>query len=86
MSQSRLSAAKRAAGSPPLRLATAQIDQRHAATRAKSSWFDVAAVTRNVETLLERMYRYGAGLPPDDLMVERHAPAPRAASSAELCS
>ena len=52
-----------------------------------SSRFNVGAVTRNLETLFERMYRrYRAGLPPDHLTVEHGAPAPRAASSAELCS
>jgi hypothetical protein len=54
---------------------------------AMSSRFNVGAVTRNLETLFERMYRrYRAGLPPDHLTVEHGAPAPRAASSAELCS
>ena len=87
MSQSRRTAAKRAAGSSSFRPATAQIDQLHAAIRAKSSRFNAAAVTRNLETLFEPMYRrYRAGLPPDHLMVEHRAPAPRAASSAELCS
>ena len=53
--------------------------------RRQSSWFNVAAVTRNVETLFERMYRrYRAVLPQEDLMVEHRAPALPAASSAEL--
>jgi hypothetical protein len=87
MSQSRCTGAKRAAGSSSFRPATAQIDQLHAATRAKSSRFNAAAVTRNLESLFEPMYRRcRAGLPPDDLMVEQRAQAPRAASSAELCS
>jgi hypothetical protein len=87
MSQSRRTAAKRTAGSSSLRPATAQIDQFHAAIRAKTSLFNAAAVTRNLEALFEQMYRgYRAGLPPEDLMVEHRAPAPHAASSAELCS
>jgi len=87
MRESRRTAAKRAAGSSSLRPATAQIDQLHAAIRAKSSGFTVAAVTRNLETLFGRMYRrYGAGLWPDHLLVEHGAPAPHAAPNAELCS
>ena len=87
MIKSRRTAAKRAAGSSFFRPATAQIDHLHAATRAKSSRFNATAVTRNLETLFERMYRhYRAGLAPEDLMVEHGAPAPHAASSAELCS
>lgn len=40
-----------------------------------------------LETLFEQMYRrYRAGLAPDHLMVEHRAPAPHAASTAELCS
>jgi hypothetical protein len=67
--------------------ATAQIDQRHVATCAKSSWVNVAAVARKLETHFERMYRqYRAGLPLEDLMVEHRAPAPHEASTAELCS
>jgi hypothetical protein len=86
MGRSKRTAEKRAAGSPSFRPATAQIDQLDAATRAKSSWFNAAAITRNLETLFEPMYRrYRAGLPPDHLMVEHRAPAPRAASGAELC-
>jgi hypothetical protein len=87
MSQSRRTVAKRAPGSASFRPATAQIAQRHAAIRAKGSWFNVAAVTRNVETLFERMHRpHRAGLLLEDLMVEHSAPALHAASSAELCS
>lgn len=87
MSKSRRTAAKRAAGSSSLRPAAAQIDQLHAATRAKSSLFNAAAVTCNLETLSEQMYRrYRASLPPDHLMMEHRAPAQQAASSAELCS
>jgi hypothetical protein len=87
MSQSRRTAATRAAGSSSFCPAAAQIDQLHAVARAKSSWFNVAAVTRNLETLFEVMYRrYRAGLPLHHLMVEHRAPAPHAASGAELCS
>ena len=87
MIMSRRTGAKRAAGSSSFRPATAQIDQLHAALRAKGSRFNAAAVTRHLETLFEPMYRrYRAGLPPEDLMVEHRAPALRAASSAELCS
>lgn len=46
--------------------------QRHAAIRAKSNWFSVAAVAYDLET------------PQEDLMVEHRAPALPAASSAEL--
>jgi hypothetical protein len=87
MTKPRCSAAKRAAGSSSFRPAAAQIDQLHAAARAKSSRFNAAAVTRNLETLFEQMYRgYRAGLPPDHLMVEHRTAAPHAASSAELWS
>ena len=87
MSQSRRAAAKRAAGCSSFRPATTQIDQLRAAIRAKSSRFNAAAVTRNLESLFEPMYqRCRAGLPPEDLMVEHGAPAPHAASNAELCS
>jgi hypothetical protein len=87
MTMSRRTAVKRAAGSSSFRPAAAQIDQLHAAIRAKSSWFNAAAVACNLETLFERMYRrYRAGLPPEDLMVEHRAPALHAASSAKLCS
>jgi hypothetical protein len=87
MSKSRRTATKRTAGSSSFRRSAAQIDQLHAATRAKSSRFDAAVVARNLEKLFEQMYRrYRAGLPPEDLMVEHRAPAPHAASSAELCS
>ena len=72
---------------PGRQRATAQIDQSNAATRPKSSWVNVAAVARKLETLFERMYRrYRVGLPLEDLMVEHRAPAPHQASSAELCS
>jgi hypothetical protein len=50
MSKSRFSVAKRAAESS-LRPATAQIDQLHAATRAKGAWFNVAVFARNLETV-----------------------------------
>ena len=81
------SAAKRAAGSSSFRLVTAQIAQLHAATPAKSSLFNAAAVSGNLETLFEQMYRrYRSSLPPDHLMMEHRAPVPHAASSAELCS
>ena len=87
MSQSRRTAAKRAAGSSSFRPATAQFDQLHVALRAKSSRFNAAAITRNIETLFEQMYRrYRAGPPPDHLVVEHLAPVLRAASSAKLCS
>ena len=87
MSESRRTGAKRAAGSCFFYAATAQIDQLHAALRAKSSRFNAAAVTSNLETLFEPMYRrHRAVLPPDHLMVEHRAPTLRAASSAELCS
>jgi hypothetical protein len=87
MSESRRAAAKRAAGSPSFRPATAQIDQLHAVIRPKSSRFNAAAVARHLESLFEPMYRRcRAGLPPDHLMVEHGAPAPHAASNAELSS
>jgi hypothetical protein len=87
VSKSRRSAANRIAGFSSFRSAAAQIDQHRAATRAKSSLFNATAVTLNLETLFEEMYRrYRAGLLPEDLMVEHRAPAPHAASSAELGS
>jgi hypothetical protein len=87
MNESRRTAAKHTAGSSSFRPAAAQIDQLHAAIRAKRSRFNVAAVTCNLETLFEQMYRrYRAGLPPTHLLMEYHAPAPHAASTAELCS
>jgi hypothetical protein len=87
MNQSRRTAAKRVAGYSSFRPATAQIDQLYAATRSNSSRFDVAAVTCNLETLFEQMYRrYRTGPPLEDLMVEHGAPAPHAAATAELCS
>jgi hypothetical protein len=87
MNQSRRTAANRVAGSSSFRPATAQIDQLYAARRGNSSRFDVAAVTCNLETLFEQMYRrYRTGPPMEDLMVEHGAAVPRAASSAELCS
>jgi hypothetical protein len=87
MSQSRRTAAERTAGFSSFRPAAAQIDQLHAAIRAKSSRPNVAAVTRNLETLFEQMPQWcRAGLPPDHLMVGHCAPAPQAASSAEVCS
>jgi hypothetical protein len=51
MSKSRCMGAKRAAGSSSFRPAPAQIDQLHAARRAKISWFNAAVATRNLETL-----------------------------------
>ncbi len=42
-----------AAGSPPFRPAAAQIDQLHAATRAKSSLFSAEAVTHKLEMPFE---------------------------------
>jgi hypothetical protein len=85
MSHSRRTGAKRATGSSSFRPATAQIDQLHAAVRAKGSQFNVAAVARNFESLFGRMHRrYRASVPPDHLMVEHGAPAPHAASNAEL--
>ena len=87
VTKSRCIAARGLAGSSSFRSAAAQIDQLHAATRAKSALFDAAAVTRDLETLFEQMYRRdGAGPPPQDLMVEHCAPVPHAASSAELGS
>jgi hypothetical protein len=86
MSKSRCIAAKRMPRSSSFRPAAAQIDQPHAATRAKSSQFSGAAVTGNLETLLVQMYpRYRAGLPPDHLMVEHRALALHGALSPELC-
>jgi hypothetical protein len=86
MNQSRRTAANRVAGSS-FRPAPAPIDQLYAATRGNSSRFDVAAVTCNLETLFERMYRrYRTGPPLEDLMVEHGAAASHAATSAELCS
>ena len=43
------------AGSSPLRPAAAQIDQLHAATRAKNSLFSAAVVARNFEMPLEQI-------------------------------
>jgi hypothetical protein len=87
MNQNRRTGAERAAASSSFRPATAQIDQLCAATRAKSSRFNAAAVTRDLETLFEQTYRQcRAGLPPEDLMVEHGAPAPHVASSLESCS
>ena len=87
MNTRRGTAAKRGAGPSSFRPAAAQIDQLYAATRAKGSRFDVAAVTGNLERRYEKMYRqYPAGLLPDHLMPEHPASAPQAASIAELCS
>jgi hypothetical protein len=81
-----LTVPNRAAGSSSLRPAAAQIDRLDAATRAKSSWFNAAAVARNLEPPFERMYRRcQTGLPLHQLTVEQRAPAPCAAPSAELC-
>lgn len=86
MSKSRRTAAKGGAGSSSFRPAAAQIDQLNAATRAKSSLFNAAAVARNLKTLFEQMSRRcRAGLAPDHLMVKHRAPAPHAASTAGLC-
>ena len=53
----------------------------------QGSRFNAAAVTCNLETLFEQMYRrYRARPATGHLMVEHRAPAPHAASSAELCS
>jgi hypothetical protein len=85
MNQSRRTAANRIAGSSSFRPATAQIDQLYA--RDNSSQFDVAAVTCNLETIFEQMYRrYRTGPPLEDLIVEHGAAAPHAAASVELCS
>ena len=87
MNQSRRTAAKRVAGYSSFRLATAQIDQLYAATRGNSSRFDIAAVTCNLETLFEQMYRrYRTGPRLEDLMEEHGVAAPHAAATAELCS
>ena len=87
MNQSRCTGAKRAAGPPSFRPEVAQIDQLTPAARTKSSRFNVTALTCTRETLFEQMYRrYRAGLLLDRRMVEHRGSAPRAASSAELCS
>lgn len=87
VSKSRCTGAKRAAGSPSVRPAAAQIDQCHVATPVKSSQFNAAAVTSNLETHFQQTYRrYRAGLAPDHLMAEHRPAAPHAASSAALCS
>jgi hypothetical protein len=87
MSESRRTVVKRTAGFSSFRLTAVQIDQLHGATHAKSSQLNGAAVTRNLEMLFEQMYRrYRGGLPSDHPLVERSAPAPRAASSAQVCS
>ena len=86
VTKSRCIAARGLAGSSSFRSAAAQIDQLRAATRAKSSRFNAAAVTHNFETLSEQMYRRcRAGLPAGHLMVEHCAPAPHAASNAKRC-
>jgi hypothetical protein len=87
MTKSRRSVAELAVGSSSFREAAAQIDPLYAATHAKSSRFDGAAVTRNCEMLFEQMYRQcRAGLPPDHLTVKHRAPAAHAASGVELRS
>jgi hypothetical protein len=87
MNQSRCTAAKRVTGPSSFRPAAVQIDQLTPAARAKSSRFNVAAVTCNRETLFEQMYRrYRTGPPLEDSMVERGPAAPHTAASVELCS
>jgi hypothetical protein len=81
-----LTVPNRAARSSSFRPA-AEIDRLDAATRANSSWLNAGAVARNLEPLFEQMYRRcQTGLPLHQLMVEQRAPAPCAASSAELCA
>jgi hypothetical protein len=76
VSKGRCTAAKRAAGISSFRRTAAQTDQLRAAIRAKSSRFNAAAVTHNLERLFEQMYRrHRAGLPLDHLMVEQRAPS-----------
>lgn len=83
----RRTAAKRAAGSPSSGPAPKGVDQLHAAIRAVSSRFNAAAVTPNLKTLLQKVYRrYRAGLPPDHLMVDHCAAAPHAVPGRELRS
>jgi hypothetical protein len=87
MDQSRCTAANCAARPSSFRPVAAQIDQLTLAARAKNSRFDVAAVTCNLETVFEQMYRrYLAGLPPDHRLVEHRGSELTAALSAELCS
>jgi hypothetical protein len=86
MSKSRRSAAKRTAGFCSFRLATAQINELDAGAGARSSGFNAAAVTRNLETLFDQVYRRRAGLPPAHLMAEHRTPSLHAASSPELCA
>lgn len=87
MSKSRRAAATRIAESCSFCPPAAQIDQLYVATRAKSSRFKAAAVTGDVQTLFEPMYRRNqAGLPPAYLMVGHRVLAPHAALSAEFCS
>jgi hypothetical protein len=87
MNQSRCTAAKRVTGPSSFRPAAEKIDQFTPAARANSSRFNVTAVTCNLETLFEQMYRRClAGLPLDHRMVEHRGSALHSASSAELCS
>jgi hypothetical protein len=83
MNQSRCTAAKRVTGTSSFHPAAVQIDQLTPAARANSSRFNVTAVTCNLETLFEQMYRRDRTGPLlEDLMVEHSAPAPHA----ELCA
>ena len=76
MTMSRRNAAKQHCRIFFLPSGATQIDQLHAALRAKSSRFNVAAVTRNLETLFEPMYRrYRACPPPEDLLLEHRSGA-----------
>lgn len=87
VNSSRRTAAKRFARSSSFPPAAARIDQLHAATSARSPRFKAAAVTRNLETVFDQMYRgHRAGLRPDHLLVGHRAAKPCAASSAELWS
>ncbi len=87
MSESRCTAAMRAAGSFFFCPATAQIDRLHVATRVNSLWFNAAAVTGHLQTHFGQMYRpCRAGLPPYHLAVGHRAFALHAASSVKLCS
>jgi hypothetical protein len=87
MSKSRRSAAKRTADFCSFHLATAQINELHAGAGARSSGFNAAAFTRNLETLFDQVYRRcRAGPPPAHLMAEHRTPSLHAASSPELCA
>ena len=87
MSQSQCTAAKHTAGFFSLRRVAGQIEQLHAAKPAKSLRGNAAAVTGNLESAFERMYRrYGTSSVREDLMLGHRAHVPYAASGAELCS